>query len=99
MEKIFTLTLALVFFFLDLKVNAQVNIDDSLALVDLYNSTNGPGWKHNANWLTAKPVSTWYGVTVDRDYVVQLQLYGNKLNGTLPKSIGNISNLQDLNLQ
>ena len=24
--------------------NAQVNIQDSLALVDLYNSTDGPNW-------------------------------------------------------
>ncbi|MGN6437367.1 MAG: hypothetical protein ACTHMM_12580 [Agriterribacter sp.] len=25
------------------QINAQVNAQDSLALVDLYNSTNGPG--------------------------------------------------------
>ncbi len=32
---------------------AQVDVNDSLALVDLYNSTNGPGWYSNDNWLTA----------------------------------------------
>ncbi|MBX2922196.1 MAG: hypothetical protein KF746_08395 [Chitinophagaceae bacterium] len=41
---------------------AQVNVQDSLALVDLYNSTDGPDWVQNANWL-AGPVSTWHGVT------------------------------------
>jgi len=40
---------------------AQVNVQDSLALVDLYNSTNGPNWSNHTNWLTKAPVSTWYG--------------------------------------
>ena len=29
--------------------NAQVDVNDSLALVDLYNSTDGPHWEHNEN--------------------------------------------------
>ena len=39
-------------------INAQVNVNDSLALVDLYNSTNGPNWMRNTNWLTEAPVSS-----------------------------------------
>ena len=27
--------------------NAQVNKQDSLAMVNLYNSTNGPGWRES----------------------------------------------------
>ena len=34
---------------------SQVDISDSLALVDLYNSTNGPGWILNIGWLTTEP--------------------------------------------
>lgn len=62
-----------------------VNIDDSLALVNLYKSTNGSNWHHNTNWLKG-PVSTWYGVTVDitGSRVIYLILDGNNLNGTLP---------------
>ena len=43
-----------------------VNKQDSLALVDLYNSTNGPGWYTKTNWLTRHPVETWYGITVNK---------------------------------
>ncbi len=36
-----------------ISVSAQaVNEQDSLALVDLYDSTNGPQWDQNYNWLT-----------------------------------------------
>jgi hypothetical protein len=38
---------------------AQVNVQDSLALVALYNSTDGPHWKNHTNWLTAQPVKNW----------------------------------------
>jgi hypothetical protein len=33
--------------------HAQVNVQDSLALVDLYNNTNGVDWVDHTNWLTA----------------------------------------------
>src|SRR5438270_10833322 len=45
-------------------VKAQVNVQDSLALVDLYKSTNGTDWYHRKNWLTINPVSTWWGIIV-----------------------------------
>ena len=34
------------------------------ALTDLYNSTNGPSWRIQRNWLEGDPCSNqWYGVT------------------------------------
>ena len=45
-------------------VVAQVDVQDSLALVDLYNSTDGPHWLHHDNWLTTQPVQTWYGISI-----------------------------------
>jgi Leucine-rich repeat (LRR) protein len=70
---------------------------DSLALVDLYNSTNGPGWTYKTNWLTGS-VKTWYGVTVTNARVTNLEfyIYGNNLNGTLPASLGNLTALKSL---
>jgi len=76
-------------------VNAQVNVQDSLALVDLYNSTDGPNWINHKNWLTANLVSTWYGVTADTRVKI-IQLTKNRLKGSIPFSIGNLANLQDL---
>jgi hypothetical protein len=45
-----------------ISVYAQaVNNQDSLALVDLYNSTNGPQWNSDENWLTG-PVAMAAGL-------------------------------------
>src|SRR4051812_3165415 len=77
---------------------AQVDVNDSLALVDLYNSTNGPSWNNHSGWLTTKPVSTWYGVTVTGTRVTQISLRYNKITGSLPSSIGNLGDLQYLRL-
>ena len=75
---------------------------DSLALVALYYATDGPKWTNNENWLTG-PVDTWYGVTVENNRVIGLNLgdytaSSNNLNGYLPSEIGNLSELRELKL-
>ncbi len=82
---------------------------DSLALIALYNSTNGANWTNT--WELSQPVSTWFGVTLSADgcSVVCLDLdgidnctwggvviTGNNLVGTIPPELGNLSNLTDL---
>src|SRR6266487_1294766 len=64
--------------------NAQVNVQDSLALVDLYNSTNGVNWTDHTNWLTEHPISTWRGVKVTGTRVTYVFLYRNNLKGNIP---------------
>ena len=84
-------------------------VPDSLVLIDFYNSTNGGGWINK--WDINKPVNTWFGVTLSEDgcRVICLDLdgvadctlsntSGNNLEGTLPKSIGQLSSLQRLYL-
>lgn len=65
------------------------------ALVALYESTNGAGWWDNTNWLESPTVSTWYGVTVNNG-VTKLDLFFNKLTGTIPSALGDLSNLRFL---
>src|SRR5690349_4348064 len=77
--------------------HAQVNVQDSLALVDLYNSTNGPNWSNHRNWLKS-PVSKWNGILVTNTRVTGLSLAYNNLKGSIPFSIGNLVNLQYLYL-
>jgi Leucine-rich repeat (LRR) protein len=74
----------------------SVITQDSAALVNLYNITHGSSWTHHDNWLTAKPVSTWYGVTVAGTRVAGLALSNNNLTGTIPDSLGQLTALQNL---
>src|SRR5437660_162780 len=74
-----------------------VNQQDSLALVDLYNSTDGPNWYFNDGWLTG-PVNTWTGIKVTGTRVTWIDLIGNNLKGSIPSSLGNLANLDVLAL-
>ena len=74
-----------------------VSEQDSLSLVDFYNSTNGPRWYNQDNWLSG-PVSEWYGITVTNGRVTEVSLANNNLNGILPSSLGNLQNLAFLYL-
>jgi len=76
---------------------APINVVDSLALVALYNATNGSGWTNKTNWLTG-PVNTWHGVVLSGSRVTAINLAYNKLAGTLPVELGALSNLVTLNL-
>ncbi len=69
------------------------------ALMALYNSTNGAGWDYSDNWNTASNVFSWYGVIVEGGHVTKLFLYENKLSGSIPKEIGNLTELKKLYLQ
>src|SRR5450631_1312528 len=68
------------------------NFQDSLALVDIYNSTNGNNWTNNSGWLQG-PVTNWFGVTLTGTRVGGLALGRNNLVGTIPFTIGNLTSL------
>lgn len=85
---------------------------DSSALVDLYEDTNGDNWKINTGWKVAgTPIRDWYGVFVNAEGCVEtldldgmdngtfnLSPLGNELNGVLPQSIGDLSELKNIYL-
>ncbi len=72
---------------------------DREALVALYEFTGGADWRNNENWLSAKPVSEWYGVRTDAtNRVISLNLGSNNFRGLLPPAIGDLSNLLSLDL-
>jgi len=55
------------------------------ALVAIYNATGGANWTRSTNWLSDKPISTWYGVTLDSaGRVGELRLSTNNLTGSFP---------------
>ena len=67
---------------------------DCAALVTLYEVTDGDNWKDNTHWMSDRPLDEWYGVTTDDDgRVISLQLVANRLSGSLPPSLGNLTHL------
>ena len=75
---------------------APANTDREV-LVALYNATDGANWTTNTNWLSDKPLGEWHGVTTDGNgRVTRLELFENRLSGTLPSELGNLTNLTHL---
>ena len=71
-------------------------LTDSLALIELYDSTNGPNWKNK--WNLSTNIIQWYGVTITDGRVGGLDLFDNSLTGNIPQEIDNLTNLQSLRL-
>ncbi len=76
---------------------------DSLALVDFYWATEGDGWFHRNGWLSKTTnLKDWQGVKLDivdgQLRVVALNLGGNKLDGSIPKELGQLTALKELRL-
>lgn len=72
---------------------------DREALVALYRSTGGTTWSNRTYWLSAAPLSEWYGVVTDGSgRVTSLALSRNGLNGRIPPELGQLSQLQGLYL-
>lgn len=68
------------------------------ALTELYQLANGSNWTRQANWCTDKPLSEWAGVCLSNGRVLNLYLSGNNLSGTIPESLGQLSNLEYIDL-
>ena len=64
------------------------------ALIAFYKATNGANWTKNTNWCSDKPLSEWYGVSVDAiGNVISINLPSNNLSGGLPEELGDLFNL------
>ena len=70
------------------------------ALVDLYNATNGDQWTIKTNWCSDEPINNWYGVFCKFGswQISLIDLQSNNLSGTIPSSIGDLTELQTLSL-
>ena len=68
------------------------------ALMALYNATDGPNWHDNNNWNTPSDIDTWHGIVVFGGSVVDLALGNNRLLGSLPRELGDLSDLSSLAL-
>ena len=73
---------------------------DREVLEALYHATGGPDWKNRTNWLSALPLSEWFGVATDvSGRVTSLHLPRNGLVGTIPPELAGLTHLQVLDLK
>ncbi len=70
---------------------------DSLALVSLYNHTNGSNWNNNTNWLSNSSIDTWHGIEMSENRVTRISLSGNFLYGNLPADIKHLTKVSFIN--
>ena len=70
------------------------------ALIALYHATNGPAWSVQSNWLSAEPLSEWYGIrTNDAGRVTSIALGFNNLSGRIPARLAELASLEFLDLE
>ncbi|MYN63755.1 MAG: PEGA domain-containing protein, partial [Acidobacteria bacterium] len=73
--------------------------DGRAVLIEFYNATNGANWTNSANWNSSEPLGAWHGVATDGNgRVRRLDLFGNQLTGSIPSSLGSLTNLEYLHL-
>ena len=79
---------------------AGVSPAEKASLVDLFDSLTGKNWTTNTNWISNPDPCTWYGVDCgsSESAILALSLEGNNAVGTLPESIGALSQLQYVGL-
>ena len=73
---------------------------DSLALVAIYNASDGANWAKN-KWELDKPIDTWSAVTVTDGRVTALKISTSGVitqEWTLPEEIGDLTELTDLRI-
>ena len=81
---------------------AQVTVHnpDRAALEAFYEDTSGDFyWEIDTNWLSDRPLGTWYGVTTDEDgRVVEINLPSNGVWGPIPREFVDLQKLRRLDL-
>jgi Leucine-rich repeat (LRR) protein len=76
---------------------ATVPVEETEALNNLYQYTKGDAWVQNDQWDNNNACNR-FGITCDIDetHVVGINLFGNNLQGSLPESLKNLTQLQTL---
>lgn len=69
---------------------------DSLSLVELYNTADGINW-NVSNWLST-PISQWEGVSLNGCRVDSISLVNSNLSGNITGQLGILDSLSYLNL-
>ncbi|MFY0600782.1 MAG: hypothetical protein JXR03_14000 [Cyclobacteriaceae bacterium] len=83
---------------LGLFFDETLRVNDSTALVAIYEKAGGENWLNDSGWLS-ESLDTWSGVTVSDKRVTALNLSGNNLIDTIPQINEGLESLTDLNIR
>lgn len=92
-----TLHLLLLSIFLN-SIYAQSLEQDSLHLVEIYNTFNGPNWQGMENWLSDAPLAEWQGVGINNstNRVHSLQIVNTQAKSNFPVAVYSLDQLKTL---
>ena len=82
--------------------DGPIPAEERQALIDLYNATDGDHWTDHSGWLgPAGTECSWNGVACRQTragqwHVFHLGLIANRLVGTIPESIAQLTHLEDI---
>lgn len=78
----------------------DVPASERSSLIYIYNLMGGANWISKADWLSTKPVESWYGITVEvingQKHVTKIKLGANNLTGMFPNALVNLPYLKEL---
>ena len=80
---------------------SEIPLAECTFLIALYSNTSGASWTVSTGWNTTTPCSTpWFGVICDgtNTTITGLNLSSNNLAGPLPATLGDLTNLLELDL-
>ncbi len=83
----------------DCTLVSELPAAECTALVMLYESTAGSTWITQTAWLENNTPCAWYGIACRAGHITTLALPRNRLVGTLPADLGQLTHLEKLSLQ
>jgi len=95
MKNLICIPIIVILFFTS--AQAAIPLEETSALDDLYQYTNGDHWNQNNLWNDSHACNR-FGIVCNSDetHVVGINMYGNNLQGTLPESLKKLTQLQSL---
>lgn len=74
----------------------SISFAERASLISLYNSTDGDNW--STKWDFSKDPKYWYGISIKKGNVTEVNLRGNALKGNFPPAVSSLTKLEKLDL-
>jgi hypothetical protein len=77
---------------------SEIPMTECQALVAFYVATDGSNWQDRSGWLQTTTLCSWLGLTCADGHIDTLQIFFNNLQGQLPASLADLTQLRVLDL-